>query len=64
KLLTVASLGEVLVTAHLPEAYTRNFGKVRNVPFEYTTDKLLEYLKEFGVVSVQRRVAHRRHNDG
>ncbi|KAG0436212.1 hypothetical protein HPB47_018076, partial [Ixodes persulcatus] len=64
KLLAVTSLGEVGVTACVPEAYSRNYGKVKTVPLEHTTDELLECLKDFRVVSVQRQVSYRRQNDG
>ncbi|KAM7307787.1 hypothetical protein ISCGN_011423 [Ixodes scapularis] len=64
KLLAVTSLGEIQVTAHIPEAYSRNYGKVKHVPLEYSNDELLDYLKDFGVTSVQRQVAYRRQDDG
>ncbi|KAG0417627.1 hypothetical protein HPB47_005463 [Ixodes persulcatus] len=46
------------------DSYSRNYGNVEDVRLEYTNDGLLEYLKDFGVVFVQRQVSHRRQDDG
>lgn len=40
KLLAVTSLGEIQVTAHIPETYSRNYGKVKHVPLGYSNDEI------------------------
>lgn len=64
RLLAVTSLSAIEVTTSVPNSYSRNLGKIKGVPLEYSDDELLEYLKDFGVISVQRQVSYRRQDDG
>ncbi|KAM7304529.1 uncharacterized protein ISCGN_014429 [Ixodes scapularis] len=64
KLLALHSIGSVEVTAHVPETYSKNLGKIKNVPLEYSNSALLEYLLDNGVTSVQRQIAYYRKEDG
>ncbi|KAM7291266.1 uncharacterized protein ISCGN_027839 [Ixodes scapularis] len=64
RLLAVTSLCTIEVTPSAPESYSRNLGKIKGVPLEYSDGELLEYLKDFGVLYVQRQIAYRRQDDG
>ncbi|CAN8015393.1 unnamed protein product [Ixodes persulcatus] len=64
KLLTLQSLGNIKVFATVPQTYSRNLGKNKNVPLEYPDIALLEYFLDAGVTSVQRQVAYLRMEDG
>lgn len=58
RLLKTSKIASLYAKAEMPRFYCLNFGRIINVPTEYTEHCLLEYLKEVGVVSVCRH--HRR----
>lgn len=64
KLLTLTTLASIDVSVKVPDSYSRNFGKIKGIPLEYTDSELLDYLKNDGVMSVQRQVAYPRSDDG
>ncbi|CAN8029586.1 unnamed protein product [Ixodes persulcatus] len=59
RLLAVTSLCIIEVTTSVPESYSRNLGKIKGVPLKYSDGELLKYLKDFGVIYVQRQIAYR-----
>ncbi|XP_042144181.1 uncharacterized protein LOC121834543 [Ixodes scapularis] len=64
RLLMMKSLVEIDVTVTVSESYTRNVGKVNNIPVQYSDYELLDYLKNAGVIAVQRQIAYSRKEDG
>lgn len=64
RLLIQTHLSGVDVETGVQTCYWNNLGKIRGVPLEYSDNDLLEYLKEEGVVGVQRQIAYERHGDG
>ncbi|XP_040067805.2 uncharacterized protein LOC115318152 [Ixodes scapularis] len=64
RLLMMNSLVEIDVTVTVSESYTRNVGKVNNIPVQYSDYELLDYLKDAGVITVQRQIAYSRKEDG
>ncbi|CAN7948468.1 unnamed protein product, partial [Ixodes hexagonus] len=64
RLLAMSSVCSIEVTTNVPYSYSKNLGKIKGVPIEYTDGELLEYLKDIGVLSVQRQIAYRRQDDG
>lgn len=58
KLFTLSTLASIEFFAKVPSCYSRNLGKIKNVPLEHTGCDLLEYLKSVGVTSVQSQVAY------
>ncbi|KAH6943747.1 hypothetical protein HPB50_026362 [Hyalomma asiaticum] len=48
----VAGLG---VKPSIPASYTRDVGKIRHVPVQYTEQQLVDSFKEFGVTSARLR---------
>lgn len=52
RLLAMTSLCTIEVTASVPHSYSRNLGKIKGVPIEYSDGELHEYLKDVGVFSV------------
>lgn len=63
-LLSLTSVAGLSVKPSIPESYTRNVGKIRFVPPQYTDHQLLDYLKDFGVLSVRRQQRFKRKEDG
>ncbi|KAH9364201.1 hypothetical protein HPB48_016459 [Haemaphysalis longicornis] len=55
RLLETSKIASLDVKAEIPRSYCLNFGRITDVPIEYTEHCLLEYLKEVGVVSVCRQ---------
>lgn len=64
RLLMLSSVGGLEVKPFIPESYTRNVGKVKHVPLQYTDEQLLEFLKDAGVVSARRQIKYYRQEDG
>ncbi|XP_042144527.1 cyclin-dependent kinase 1 [Ixodes scapularis] len=64
KLLAQTSLAGIEVRATTPRSYPENMGKIKGVPLQYSDSDLLEYLKDSGVLTVQRQVAYQRQEDG
>lgn len=64
RLLMLSNVGGLEVRPFIPESYTRNVGKVRNVPLQYSDEQLLEYLKDAGVISARRQMKYYRQEDG
>ncbi|CAN8007913.1 unnamed protein product [Ixodes pacificus] len=64
KLLVQTSLAGIEVRATTPRSYSENMGKIKGVPLQYSDSDLLEYLKDNGVLTVQRQVAYHRQEDG
>lgn len=64
RLLMMKSLVGIDVTVTVSESYTRNVGKVNNIPVQYSDYELLDYLKDAGVIAVQRQIAYSRKEDG
>lgn len=64
RLLFQTHLSGVDVETVVQTCYWNNLGKIRGVPVEYSDNDLLEYLKEEGVVGVQRQIAYEMHGDG
>lgn len=62
-LLAVPSLCDIEDTTGVPDSYSRNLGKIKRVPLDYSDAELLEYLQDFGVMSVQRQITYRRQDD-
>ncbi|KAM7291270.1 hypothetical protein ISCGN_027843 [Ixodes scapularis] len=63
KLLAITTLVGVTCTATVPKSYSRNIGKITGVPLEYTEEELLEFLKDFGVLSLRRQASYYRRED-
>ncbi|XP_040074364.1 uncharacterized protein LOC115317118 [Ixodes scapularis] len=64
RLLMMKSRVGIDVTVTVSESYTRNVGKVNNIPVQYSDYELLDYLKDAGVIAVQRQIAYSRKEDG
>ncbi|XP_072144472.1 uncharacterized protein [Dermacentor andersoni] len=64
RLLMLSSVGGLEVKPFIPESYTRNVGKVKHVPLQYTDDQLLDFLKDAGVISARRQIRYSRQEDG
>ncbi|KAM7308884.1 uncharacterized protein ISCGN_012515 [Ixodes scapularis] len=64
KLLALKTVAGIDVAANVPQSYSRNLGKIKNVPNEYTEEQLLEYLTDKGVMSVKRQIAYVPQGDG
>lgn len=63
RLLAVATLSGVACTAIVPKSYSRSIGKITGVPLEYRDEELLEYLKDYGVLSLRRQASYYRQED-
>ncbi|CAN7999039.1 unnamed protein product [Ixodes hexagonus] len=64
KLLAQTSLAGIEVRATTPRSYSENMAKIKGVPLQYSDVDLLEYLKDNGVLAVQRQVAYQRQENG
>lgn len=64
RLLETSKIASLEVRAEIPRSYCLNFGRITDVPIEYTEHCLLEYLKEVGVVSVCRQKTFVPREDG
>lgn len=64
KLLGLSNIAGIDVTTSVPQSYSRNEGKIKDVPLEYTDSELLEYLKDGGVISVRRQIAYAPQSNG
>ncbi|KAH7963627.1 hypothetical protein HPB52_022295 [Rhipicephalus sanguineus] len=60
RLLAVTDLAGIAVEARVPYSYSATYGRIRDVPVEYSDDDLKEYLSEQGVISVKRQVHSKR----
>ncbi|KAM7314683.1 uncharacterized protein ISCGN_004467 [Ixodes scapularis] len=58
------SLVGIDVSVTVSESYTRNVGKINNIPVQYSDFELLDYLKDAGVIAVQRQISYSRKEDG
>lgn len=58
KLLEMSNVAGINVTTCVPQSYSRNMGKIKDVPLQYTDAELLEYLRDAGVISVRRQVGY------
>ncbi|KAL1442313.1 hypothetical protein MTO96_046462 [Rhipicephalus appendiculatus] len=54
RLLAVTELAGVAVEAHVPHSYSATYGRIQDVPVEYSDDDLKEYLSEQGVISAKK----------
>ncbi|KAH6928843.1 hypothetical protein HPB50_020326 [Hyalomma asiaticum] len=63
-LLSMSEVAGLGVKTSIPASYTRNVGKIRHVPVQYTEDQLVDFLKEFGVTSARRQARFNRQEDG
>ncbi|XP_049520311.1 uncharacterized protein LOC125944157 [Dermacentor silvarum] len=63
-LLLLQEVAGLQVKPYIPASYTRNVGKIHHVPLQYTEGQLLEFLKDFGVISVRRQARYYRLEDG
>lgn len=64
RLLMLSNVGGLEVKPFIPESYTRNVGKVKHVPLQYSDEQLLEYLRDAGVISARRQIKYYRQEDG
>lgn len=64
KLLSLSNVATVDVTTSVPQSYSKNMGKINDVPLEYTDAELLDYLKDAGVMSVRRQVSFAPQSNG
>ncbi|XP_042147152.1 uncharacterized protein LOC121836337 [Ixodes scapularis] len=64
RLLAISTLCSIEVATSVPHSYSRNLGKIKGVPIEYTDGEPLDYFKNLGVISVQRKISYRRQGDG
>ncbi|KAL1434047.1 hypothetical protein MTO96_012041 [Rhipicephalus appendiculatus] len=64
RLLAVTELAGVAVEARVPYSYSATYGRIQDVPVEYSDDDLKEYLSEQGVISAKRQVAYIPNEDG
>lgn len=60
----LSNVGGLEVKPFIPESYTRNVGKVKHVPLQYSDEQLLEYLRDAGVISARRQMKYYRQEDG
>ncbi|KAH6932281.1 hypothetical protein HPB50_004341 [Hyalomma asiaticum] len=63
-LLSMSEVAGLGVKTSIPASYTRNVGKIRHVPVQYTEQQLVDFLKEFGVTSARRQARFNRQEDG
>lgn len=63
-LLSMSEVAGLGVKTSIPASYTRNVGKIRHVPVQYTEEQLVDFLKEFGVTSARRQARFNRQEDG
>ncbi|CAN7945588.1 unnamed protein product [Ixodes hexagonus] len=63
RLLAVSTLAGITCAATVPKSYSKSIGKITGVPVEYREDELLEYLKDYGVLSLRRQASYHRHED-
>ncbi|KAL1474206.1 hypothetical protein MTO96_038157 [Rhipicephalus appendiculatus] len=52
--LAVTELAGVVVEARVPYSYSATYGRIQDVPVEYSDDDLKEYLSEQGVISAKK----------
>ncbi|KAH7973090.1 hypothetical protein HPB52_021165 [Rhipicephalus sanguineus] len=64
RLLAVTDLAGIAVEARVPYSYSATYGRIQDVPVEYSDDDLKEYLSEQGVISAKRQVAYIPNEDG
>ncbi|KAL1470248.1 hypothetical protein MTO96_040541 [Rhipicephalus appendiculatus] len=64
RLLAVTELAGVAVEARVPYSYSATYGRIQDVPVEYSDDDLKEYSSEQGVISAKRQVAYIPNEDG
>ncbi|KAL1442064.1 hypothetical protein MTO96_008069 [Rhipicephalus appendiculatus] len=63
-LLSMSEVAGLGVKPYIPASYTRNVGKIRHVPLQYTEEQLVDFLKDFGVTSARRQARFKRQEDG
>ncbi|KAH6944893.1 hypothetical protein HPB50_006038 [Hyalomma asiaticum] len=63
-LLSMSEVAGLGVKTSIPASYTRNVGKIRHVPVQYTEQQLVDFLKEFGVTSARHQARFNRQEDG
>ncbi|KAL1477439.1 hypothetical protein MTO96_035739 [Rhipicephalus appendiculatus] len=64
RLLATTTLMGIPVEPRVPASYSRNVGRIKNVPLEYSDSELLDYLKDAGVISVRRQSSTKQTENG
>lgn len=58
RLLAISELAGVSVEARVPYSYSATYGKIQDVPLEYSDEELQRYLQAQGVISARRQVSY------